>query len=669
MGLNATAAVVLATDTPVSSALSLDVQLWNRRAASGEDGPAQNLSAEDKAEAEKRFEIIEALIFPDRFPEIWKECSGRKLAVVHALAAQHGRPARTIRHWAMQYRRHGVLGLVNRDRSDKGLRRKSNKALDEFLKGQVIPRPGVFGALTVNEIYRAYVEERNWRSEHIGQVLRGKDAERYAPYLDGDGRLSERWSLPKVTCKTLRAYINMIPEPVRTLARGGQEKYQNTQEIISHRALSELDPLEYLVGDHRLLDVFCRVPVRGGWRLARPWATCFIDMRTRRWLGFGLFEVPSSDSIASVLKKVLIEYGVPFNVYIDNGRDYRSEYLEGKHIRREKTGPVGEFDATWRGVFGTLGIRVVHSIVRRARSKIIEPNFIRLANFDKQLPEYCGHRPSERPERFDAMVKQHEAWVRGEHSESPFRTIQEMAALYDTVFADLNERPLEGEGMLTPTPTGHGWMSPAQCWENLIQKVERRTVRTEDLHVVFSKRRQITVKHGELFVTFGGKGFHYRLENSPTQLMALNGKLVEIAFDPHDLEQGAIYFRDRFVGIATNIALRKMGEDQFVQDERDRRGMRRDIRKAIATVHESVPIASPEERLARRREIMPQRTACGVGTPIALPTPLADAAAAFRAQSEARSAEVEIIHVERIERPADEDDGSFTFFRKEAAAT
>ena len=70
MGLNATAAVVLATDTPVSSALSLDVQLWNRRAASGEDGPAQNLSAEDKAEAEKRFEIIEALIFPDRFPEI-----------------------------------------------------------------------------------------------------------------------------------------------------------------------------------------------------------------------------------------------------------------------------------------------------------------------------------------------------------------------------------------------------------------------------------------------------------------------------------------------------------------------------------------------------------------------------------------------------------------------
>jgi hypothetical protein len=322
-----------------------------------------------------------------------------------------------------------MAALVNRDRADKGMRRKSNRALDEFLVGHVIPQRGVFGALTVNEIYRAYLEERNWRSECIGQVLRGPDAEKYASYLDEDGRLSERWRLPNVTCKTLRAYVNAIPEPVRTLARGGLEKYQNTQEILSHRALSDIDPLDFLVGDHRLLDIFCLVPVRGGWRLARPWATCFIDMRTRRWLGWGLFEVPSSGSIAAVLRKVLIEWGVPKSVYIDNRRDYRSEYLEGKHIRREKTGPVGEFDATWRGVFGTLGIRVIHSIVRRARSKIIEPNFIRLANFDKQLPEYCGHCPSERPERFEAMVKQHGAWVRGERSESPFRTIQEIATL------------------------------------------------------------------------------------------------------------------------------------------------------------------------------------------------------------------------------------------------
>jgi hypothetical protein len=41
---------------------------------------------------------------------------------------------------------------------------------------------------------------------------------------------------------------------------------------------------------------------------------------------------------------------------------------------------------------------------------------------------------------------------------------------------------------------------------------------------------------------------------------------------------------------------------------------------------------------------------------------MAEAAAAFRAQSEARSADVEIVHVERIERPADEDDGAFIFF-------
>jgi hypothetical protein len=179
-------------------------------------------------------------------------------------------------------------------------------------------------------------------------------------------------------------------------------------------------------------------------------------MRCRRFLGWGVFEVPSSDAIASVLRKVFIEHGVPRNALMDNGKDYRSEAIQGKHVRREQTGPVGELDATWRGVFGTLGVRVTHAIVRRARSKIIEPCFIRIANFDKQLPEYCGHRPSERPERFSAMVKQHEAWLRGERTESPFRTISELATLYDAAITDLNERPLQGEGMQKATPTGRG---------------------------------------------------------------------------------------------------------------------------------------------------------------------------------------------------------------------
>jgi len=646
-----------------AAALSLDLQQWSRCAVVAEDSLAQNLSTDDKADAERRFGVIEPLLFPDRFPQIWGRCAGRKLAVVQRLAAEHGCKARTIRHWATQYKRHGVQGLVNRDRADKGVRRKLNKAAKELILALAIPKRGVFGTLTVNEMFRAYEEERAWREDRIGKVLTGTDVQKYAYYLDTDARLLERARLPRLSSKTLRACVNEIPEAVRTLARDGEEAYRNTQEIISHRAIGEIEPLEFLVMDHRLLDVFALVPVRGGVRLARPWLTAAIDFRTRRWLGWGLFEVPSSDSIATVLKKVFIEHGVPQNCYYDNGRDFRCEYLEGKQARNEQTGPLGELDATWRGVLGTLGVRVIHAIVRNARAKIIEPNFVRVANFDKQLPEYCGHRPPARPERFEAMVRQHGAWIRGERSESPFRTIQEMAALYDAALADLNERPLQGEGMQKFTPDGRGWMTPAECWDKLIPHVERRTVRTEDLHVVFTKRRILTVKHGEICVSFGGQQFHYRLEGEPTQLMALNGQLVEIAYDPHALDQVAVYWRDRFCGLAQCAALRKMGEDLYVSDERERRAKRRDIRKALEGVHKQVPVASPEERLARRREILPHRGTYDVGTPVELPAAIADAREAMRTQRDFHFDEApsDVVAATPAEASAGNDD-EFHFF-------
>lgn len=658
MGLTAPISTVAVC--PPEAALSLDVQRWTRRAVTGDDSPASNLSAEDRAEAERRFTIIEPLFSREKFQQLWLDCKGRRLAVVQALAREHGAKARTIRNWARKYRDQGMLGLVNRDRADKGTSKLLNKAARDLILGLAIPKPGSFGALSTNEVFRAYQEERAWRDAHIGQAIPGK-ADDYAAYLDEDRRLSEKCHLPALSLRTLARFVGSIPEAVRTLARDGQEAYRNTQEILSHRALSEVAPLQYLVMDHRVLDIFCLIPERGGWRLGRPWLTAAIDMRTRRWLGWGIFETPSSDSIATVLKKVFIEHGIPSSVYWDNGKDFRCEYLEGRHVRTEQTGAVGELDATWRGVMGALGIRVTHAIVRNARAKLIEPNFNRISNFDRQLPEHCGNRPGTRSERFEALVRQHEAWMRGERPVSPFRTIQQIATLYDAVIADLNERELQGEGMQKATPNGRGWCTPNECWEREIGRIERRTVRTEDLHIVFSKRRMLTVKHGEIRAIFGGQPFHYRLEAEPMQLMAINGQPVEIAFDPHDLGQAAVYWRDRFIGIAHCAPLRKMGDDSFVEDEKNRRAARREIKKAIEAVHRTVPVAGPEERLARRREVMPLREpAARVEVQIALPAPMQEAA---DAEAKARSFSFKDVEIEmESTRPVADDDPGFQFW-------
>ena len=63
--------------------------------------------------------------------------------------------------------------------------------------------------------------------------------------------------------------------------------------------------------------------------------------------------------------------------------------------------------------------------------------------------------------------------AKGERAETPFPTIDIVAALYDEFLQTLNGREHSGEGMQKITPTGRGWMSPNECWDKLIGQVER----------------------------------------------------------------------------------------------------------------------------------------------------------------------------------------------------
>jgi hypothetical protein len=50
-----------------------------------------------------------------------------------------------------------------------------------------------------------------------------------------------------------------------------------------------------------------------------------------------------------------------------------------------------------------------------------------------------------------------------------------------------------------------------------------------------------------------------------------------------------------------------MGEQTFVEDERNRRAVRREVKAFIQNVHSAVPVASAEERALRRLAIAPSR--------------------------------------------------------------
>ncbi len=624
-----------------------------------------NLSEEDREQAMARYRIIEPVLKPDEFPGLWGQCGNRKLQVVELLARENGTKTRTVYHWLQQWKNRGIEGLVNKDRADKGRPRALTTAALDFLQKAAIPRQGGYGLYTVAEIYRAYNEERVWRATHASKALGDFERGKYAKYLGEDGRLRPDAQLPEASYETFRTWYKRIPEVLRVMGREGLEAFANTQEIISYRALSEIEPLDYVVMDHRRLDLFCLVPGKGQWRLVRPWLTAAIDMRTRRWLGWVIVETPSSDSIAACLKRVFIDHGLPKSVYWDNGKDFTCEWLEGRHTRSERGGRIAQLNDGWRGVMDTLGVRVHHAIVRRARAKIIEPNFRATAEFDKSTEWWCGHRPDARPERFEALVEKHEAFLRGDAPGTPFVTIEAIAQIYDAQMRVLNERPLTGgEGMRKVLPTGRmGWMSPGECWDTLIRRIERRTVAPEVLQFAFAKRRELTVRHGEIATTFGGRKFHYRPMGDPIGLMPLNGHAVEIGYDPLDLGTVAVYYGNRFLGLAQNAELRRMGEQHFVQDERDRRLVRREVRRAIGQLHREPSVPGVIERLNRR---LPAPRPEVEREEIAAQVPAAIAAAARAAEEEKSfSFAADVTDVVRVADAAyrdDDPDDEFDFF-------
>jgi hypothetical protein len=626
--------------------------------------PGQNLSPEDLAIAEARYRSIEPLIRPGDFGAMWEQCRGRKTDMVELIARQSAAKPRTVYSWLKAWNAIGLSGLVGKDRSDKGLSRKLNKAAEDYLLAALLPGR-TYGEFSIKEAFRAYNEERMWRVGKAGVKLDEATAKKYERYVDSNGCLLLTAQLPEASYETVRRFVNHIPEAVRTMARG-QEAYRNTQEIISYRDLARVQPMDYLVMDHRLLDLYCMVPRRGGWKLIRPWLTAAIDMRTRKWLAWVIVETPSSDSIAAVLKRTFIDHGTPQACYWDNGRDYRCKWLEGGQEHSTVQPGVKDLPDAWRGVMDSLGIRVHHAIVKNARAKIIEPNFLRIAHFDRTLPEWCGRNAASKPELLDRLLKEHEAWLRKEIPNAPFRTLENVASLYKGEIGALNERELEGDGMKKITPSGMGWMCPNECWELTIDRVERRSVPDDVLRFCFQKRREITVKHGEAHAVFGGVPRHYRMGNH-LLLMGLNGRKVELAYDPLDLEEVAIYCDSRFVGIAVCAELRRMGEAGFVEDERNRRAARREIKNIIAVIHQTVPVADADTRQARRTAVLPAReSAIRVEAPVDVPEAIREAAAASKAERGVPFEEIAGGIEATPPPPEDGDDGSFQFFSDRA---
>lgn len=234
----------------------------------------------------------------------------------------------------------------------------------------------------------------------------------------------------------VRRLENEIPEQAIYLARYGQQAWNRKYAKYISRDYSDVVAGTFWVSDHAQVDI--AVMVSG--KVYFPWVTVFRDIKTSKWLGWHLhFESPNSDHIFQAFFYAAMEFGLPNDVYLDNGKDYRcKDFAGGRNIIK------AEFDKTKStSMLSYLNINVHFALPYNAQTKPVERDFLKIKNLlSKNFAGYRGGNIIERPEKLKQEIKENQIMVFDE-----FKTVFD-----DFIVNILNKMPSKGKNLQGKCP-------------------------------------------------------------------------------------------------------------------------------------------------------------------------------------------------------------------------
>lgn len=364
---------------------------------------------------------------------------------------------------------------------------------------------------------------------------------------------------------TVNRFILQLPSPAKVLAREGPKAWRAKSEPKCHRDLNALAPNEWWCGDHRVYDVIVKTHRGEGAKLFRPWVTWWYDLATRTGVGRHVGLVPNSNTIALALRHGILRFGVPQNLYIDNGKDYRCEYLNGKTVVSRNVQLSADItDTLAPGILSPLGVSITHATPYQAWSKPIEPWFKHtFTEWEKSLPGYCGRNAQYRPEK-----------LKGEIERDDILTLEEFTARLDA-HVDQYHHALHGELD----------MSPLAAWRDT--EIVRPNPRTLDLLLMRQKSVKVYhqgIRHADRYYWHDDLVLHI-------------GHTVDIRFG-EELGRVIVFANGKFLCEALNDPAMKMGatrEDLATLQRRKQLAKKR----VTAYVEDRGVLRDPEKELAR----------------------------------------------------------------------
>ena len=201
------------------------------------------------------------------------------------------------------------------------------------------------------------------------------------------------------TYQTARRYLRSLPPALADYRRLGRTAFANKHQPYMDQNVWRYKSLDVVVSDHHCLD--CVVAYRG--ELVRPWITTMQDYRSGKILGWCPSVSPSSLSIIAAYYMAVIQYGIPRKLLFDNGKDYRSELLNGKTKTAKAFTPeaFGEEEEVYiQGLFCMVGSEVSFTVPYNGKSKGRQERYYGLLKeyFSKDVGSFIGGDTRERHE-------------------------------------------------------------------------------------------------------------------------------------------------------------------------------------------------------------------------------------------------------------------------------
>jgi transposase InsO family protein len=323
----------------------------------------------------------------------------------------------------------------------------------------------------------------------------------------------KNWEIPSKG--TVLRSLRQLPYEDKVFFREGEKKWREKCLPSILRDYESMTPGEVFVADHAQINVAVKHP---SGRTIFPWFTGWVDMRTRKILGWKLADTPSSDTINISLKHTIEKYGVPEHAIIDNGRDFSSLHFTGGQKNRFRF-KVNEGEV--RGIYHLLNIEAHFCIPANARAKNIERWFwTQEMQFQTAFPTYRGNNVVNRPQDVDKRIKNG-------------KDVLDWAE-FEECISNYIERYNQDH-----VHRGHGMegRSPNLVWNEYFEKHSLRRVSPASLRLLMMKASK-PVKVGRFGIT--AFGAYYRSD----ALMDHIGEHVVYRHDPKNLAEIHIYTKD-----------------------------------------------------------------------------------------------------------------------------